>query len=142
MKESDAEDYTRLNNWFQNVATALAGSLDKLLLRAGGLFFTNPNLSLELYTAQEFDTVEVSAELVEKFGELFALRVIGTRMIDALINDGDVVVIKPTRCAKDGEIVVVWFRKGETAILRKFCSEGDYIRLQPANSTMDPYIRP
>ena len=142
MKESDAEDYTRLNNWFQNVATALAGSLDKLLLRAVGLFFTNPNLSLELYTAQEFDTVEVSAELVEKFGELFALRVIGTRMIDALINDGDVVVIKPTRCAKDGEIVVVWFRKGETAILRKFCSEGDYIRLQPANSTMDPYIRP
>ena len=142
MKESDAEDYTRLNNWFQNVATALAGSLDKLLLRAVGLFFTNPNLILELYTAQEFDTVEVSAELVEKFGELFALRVIGTRMIDALINDGDVVVIKPTRCAKDGEIVVVWFRKGETAILRKFCSEGDYIRLQPANSTMDPYIRP
>ena len=142
MKESDAEDYTRLNNWFQNVATALAGSLDKLLLWAVGLFFTNPNLILELYTAQEFDTVEVSAELVEKFGELFALRVIGTRMIDALINDGDVVVIKPTRCAKDGEIVVVWFRKGETAILRKFCSEGDYIRLQPANSTMDPYIRP
>ena len=142
MKESDAEDYTRLNNWFQNVATALAGSLDKLLLRAVGLFFTNPNLILELYTAQEFDTVEVSAELVEKFGELFALRVIGTRMIDALINDGDVVVIKPTRCAKDGEIVVVWFRKGETAILRKFCSEGGYIRLQPANSTMDPYIRP
>ena len=142
MKESDAEDYTRLNNWFQNVATALAGSLDKLLLRAVGLFFTNPNLSLELYTAQEFDTVEVSAELVEKFGELFALRVIGTRMIDALINDGDVVVIKPTRCAKDGEIVVVWFRKEETAILRKFYSEGDYIRLQPANSTTDPYIRP
>ena len=63
-------------------------------------------------------------------------------MIDALINDGDVVVIKPTRCAKDGEIVVVWFRKEETAILRKFYSEGDYRRLQPANSTMDPYIRP
>ena len=142
MKESDAEDYTRLNNWFQNVATALAGSLDKLLLRAVGLFFTNPNLILELYTAQEFDTVEVSAELVEKFGELFALRVIGTRMIDALTNDGDVVVIKPTRYAKDGEIVVVWFRKEETAILRKFYSEGDYRRLQPANSTMDPYIRP
>jgi len=59
-------------------------------------------------------------------------------MIDALINDGDVVVIKPTRCAKDGEIVVVWFRKEETASLRKFYSEGDYVRLQRANSTMDP----
>ena len=68
MKESDAEDYTRLNNWFQNVATALAGSLDQLLLWAVGLCFTNPKLSLELYTAQEIATVEVPAELVEQFG--------------------------------------------------------------------------
>ena len=89
-------------------------------------------------SSQEFDTVEVSAELVEKFGNLFALRVIGTGMIDALIDDGDVVVIKPARCAKDGEIVVAWFIKGETTILRKFYSEGDYVRLQPANSTMGP----
>jgi len=87
---------------------------------------------------QEFDTVEVSAELVEKFGNLFALRVIGTGMIDALIDDGDVVVIKPARCAKDGEMVVAWFIKEETTILRKFYSEGDYVRLQPANSTMGP----
>ena len=89
-------------------------------------------------SSQEFDTVEVSAELVEKFGNLFALRVIGTGMIDALIDDGDVVVIKPARCAKDGEMVVAWFIKEETTILRKFYSEGDYVRLQPANSTMGP----
>ena len=62
-------------------------------------------------SSQEFDTVEVSAELVERFGQLFALRVIGTGMIDALIDDGDVVVIKPARCAKDGEVVVAWFIK-------------------------------
>jgi repressor LexA len=89
-------------------------------------------------SSQEFDTVEVSAELVEKFGNLFALRVIGTGMIDALIDDGDVVVIKSARCAKDGEMVVAWFIKEETTILRKFYSEGDYVRLQPANSTMGP----
>jgi len=89
-------------------------------------------------SSQEFDTVEVSPELVEKFGKLFALRVIGTGMIDALIDDGDVVVIKPARCVKDGEIVVAWFIKEETTILRKFYREGDYVRLQPANSTMGP----
>ncbi len=89
-------------------------------------------------SSQEFDTVEVSPELVEKFGQLFALRVIGTGMIDALIDDGDVVVIKPARCVKDGEIVVAWFIKEETTILRKFYREGDYVRLQPANSTMGP----
>jgi len=89
-------------------------------------------------SSQEFDTVEVSPELVEKFGNLFALRVIGTGMIDALIDDGDVVVIKPARCVKDGEIVVAWFIKEETTILRKFYREGDSVRLQPANSTMGP----
>jgi repressor LexA len=89
-------------------------------------------------SSQEFDTVEVSPELVEKFGQLFALRVIGTGMIDALIDDGDVVVIKPARCVKDGEIIVAWFIKEETTILRKFYREGDYVRLQPANSTMGP----
>ncbi len=89
-------------------------------------------------SSQEFDTVEVSTELVEKFGKLFALRVIGTGMIDALIDDGDVVVINPARCVKDGEIVVAWFIKEETTILRKFYREGDYVRLQPANSTMGP----
>jgi len=92
--------------------------------------------------SQEFDTIEVSPDLVEKFGKLFALKVIGNGMIDALIGDGDVVVIKPTRCAKDGEIVVVWFRKEETAILRKFYRGGDYVRLQPANSTMAPIYAP
>jgi ribosomal protein L37AE/L43A len=102
-----------------------------------------PLWSLDASAAsQEFDTVEVSPDLVEKFGKLFALRVIGTGMIDALINDGDVVVIKPTRCAKDGEIVVVWFKKEETTILRKFYREGDYVRLQPANSTMAPIYAP
>ena len=63
-------------------------------------------------------------------------------MIDALIDDGDVVVIKPARCAKDGEMVVTWFIKEETTILRKFYSEGDYVRLQPANSTMEPIYAP
>ena len=59
-------------------------------------------------------------------------------MIDALIDDGDVVVIKPTNTARNGEMVVAWLKEEEEATLKKFYREGDHIRLQPANSTMDP----
>ena len=82
--------------------------------------------------------VQVSAEVVERFGKLTALRVIGTGMIDCLIDDGDVVLIKPASCAKDGEVGVAWFVKEQTTILRKFYSESDYVRLQPGNWKLDP----
>ena len=90
--------------------------------------------------AVEFDTVEVRPELKKKHGTLFALSVKGTSMIDALIDDGDVVVIKPTNTARNGEMVVAWLREEEEATLKKFYREGSHVRLQPANSTMDPII--
>ena len=89
-------------------------------------------------SASEFDIVEVRPELKKQHGTLFALSVKGTSMIDALIDDGDVVVIKPTNTARNGEMVVAWLRDEEEATLKKFYREGDRIRLQPANSTMDP----
>ncbi len=89
-------------------------------------------------SAAEFDIVEVRPELKKKHGRLFALSVKGTSMIDALIDDGDVVVIKPTSTARNGEMVVAWLKEEEEATLKKFYREGDQIRLQPANSTMEP----
>ena len=89
-------------------------------------------------SAAEFDVVEVRPELKKRHGTLFALSVKGTSMIDALIDDGDVVVIKPTNTARNGEMVVAWLKEEEEATLKKFYREGDHIRLQPANSTMDP----
>ena len=59
-------------------------------------------------------------------------------MIDALIDDGDVVVVKPTNTARNGEMVVAWLREEEEATLKKFFREGSQVRLQPANSTMEP----
>ena len=59
-------------------------------------------------------------------------------MIDALIDDGDVVVITPTNTAQNGEMVVAWLKEEEEATLKKFYREGSRVRLQPANSTMDP----
>ena len=65
-------------------------------------------------------------------------------MTDALIDDGDVVVMRPIAHANNGEMVLAWFKEEEEeeAILRKFYSESDYVRLQPANSTMEPIYAP
>ncbi len=89
-------------------------------------------------SAAEFDIVEVRPDLKKRHGTLYALSVKGTSMIDALIDDGDVVVIKPTNTARNGEMVVAWLKEEEEATLKKFFREGDQVRLQPANSTMDP----
>ena len=63
-------------------------------------------------------------------------------MIDALIDDGDVVVIKPAQEASNGEMVVAWLKEEEEATLKKFYREGDRVRLQPANSAMTPIYCP
>ncbi|MCH7605580.1 MAG: transcriptional repressor LexA [Chloroflexi bacterium] len=89
-------------------------------------------------SSAEFDTVEVSPDLTRRHGRLFALTVTGTSMIDALIDDGDVIIVKPTREASNGEMVVAWLKNEEEATLKKFYLEGDRVRLQPANSQMSP----
>lgn len=71
----------------------------------------------------------------------YALRVRGNSMIDEHICPGDLVIIEPRAQAKDGEIVVALLAEGVT--LKKFYHEGKRIRLQPANTTMQPiYVTP
>jgi len=77
----------------------------------------------------------------------FALRVKGKSMIEDLINDGDIVVVKPQDTAVDGEIVVALITGGPTsegvATLKRVYREHGRVRLQPANSEMDPiYVDP
>ncbi len=93
-------------------------------------------------SSAEFDTIEVAPELQKRFGKLFALTVNGTSMIDALIDDGDIVIIKPGQEANNGDMVVAWLKSEEEATLKRFYLEGDQVRLQPANSQMDPFYYP
>ena len=69
---------------------------------------------------------------------LFALEVDGDSMIDAMVNDGDVIIMKPTREARNGEMVAVRIKDQNETTLKHFFHEGDRVRLQPANQTMDP----
>ncbi len=68
----------------------------------------------------------------------YLLRVRGESMKNAGILDGDLVVVQPRETARDGEIVVALV--GEEATVKRFFHEGDHIRLQPENETMDPIL--
>lgn len=84
-------------------------------------------------------TVDVSPDIAPRDGEgLFALRVKGLSMIDALINDGDIVVLRAQNTCENGETVAVWLESERETTLKKFYLEGEQVRLQPANVTMDP----
>lgn len=77
----------------------------------------------------------------------YVLRVKGKSMIEDLIDDGDLVVVRPQATANNGDIVVALIADGPTgegqATLKRFYREKDRIRLQPANSEMQPiYVEP
>jgi repressor LexA len=74
----------------------------------------------------------------EKTDELFALEVHGDSMVDAMVNDGDLVIMKKINTAVNGDMVAVWLRDRDETTLKYFYLEGGRVRLQPANPTMQP----
>jgi repressor LexA len=89
------------------------------------------------------ETLELTRDIIKEEEGIYALQVKGESLIDALINDGDIVVMKHQKEAENGELVAVWLKeKGETTLKRLYL-EGDRVRLQPANPMMEPiYVSP
>lgn len=86
-------------------------------------------------------TLRVDSSLVPRGGKIFALVVTGDSMIEDGIQDGDYLFVREKQTARQGEIAVVMV-DGE-ATVKRFYSEGKVIRLQPANSAMEPiYVGP
>jgi repressor LexA len=95
----------------------------------------------ETYIGDEIDGVDVARSLLpmgEKGTELFALKVKGDSMIDAMVNDGDIVIMKSVQQANNGDMVAVWLPARDETTLKYFYKEKDQYRLQPANPTMGP----
>jgi repressor LexA len=84
------------------------------------------------------DTVAVTEDMVRGRPNVFALRVKGKSMIDDLIDDGDIVFLEPAQSAANGDKVAVWLKDRGEVTLKRFYLEDGRVRLQPANSTMDP----
>ncbi len=71
---------------------------------------------------------------------LYALEVQGDSMIDAMVDDGDIVIMKHTQEARNGEMVAVRLKDSDETTLKYFYRENGHVRLQPANPTMQPII--
>jgi repressor LexA len=92
----------------------------------------------ESFSSAPEDLLELPTELTRGKENIFALRVKGTSMIDALINDGDIVLLEQTETAENGEMVAAWLKDEKETTLKRFYREGARVRLQPMNSTMKP----
>ncbi len=97
----------------------------------------------EIAAGQPIEAYEDAAETLavpasmEARADSYVLRVRGKSMIDALIDDGDFVIVQPQATARDGDIVVALLEDNGVTLKRYFREE-DRIRLQPANAEMEP----
>ncbi len=91
---------------------------------------------------QDKDLIDLPQAVFGATEKLYALRVKGTSMIDALIGDGDLVVMEQTDQVANGQMAAVRITPDDETTLKYFYADGDKVRLQPANSQMKPIIVP
>ena len=82
------------------------------------------------------ETLEVTEDLTRARQGVYALKVKGSSMVDALINDGDIVLMQYVNVVENGEMAAVWLKAEKEVTLKKVYREPGRIRLQPANSQM------
>ncbi len=92
----------------------------------------------DTWDIEPLDTIEVSSGLIQGREGVYALKVKGKSMVDALVNDGDIVLMQSASTAENGEMVAAWLKDNGETTLKKLYRERGRIRLQPANSQMKP----
>ena len=108
---------------------------------AAGIPLPELDPNVNYLSDNEANAVDIARSLLpskERGNDLYALEVRGDSMIDAMINDGDIVVMKPAQDARNGEMVAV--RVDDEYTLKYFYKEKSGYRLQPANPTMKPIL--
>jgi len=97
----------------------------------------------DTWTTIPEETLQLTEEITQGKKGVYALKVKGTSMIDALVDDGDIVLIQQTSTVEDGEVAAVWLKIEQEVTLKKVYHEAGRIRLQPANKEMKPmYYKP
>lgn len=84
------------------------------------------------------EMLTLTVDMVRDPRDVYTLQVKGDSMIDALVNDGDWVVIKHQNTAQPHDMIVAWIRDREETTLKYYHPEGERVRLQPANPKYDP----
>ena len=91
----------------------------------------------DTWANEAVETLELTEELTHG-KEVYALKVRGLSMLDALIDDGDIVLMEPANTADDGDMVAVWLKDKREVTLKRLFREQKMIRLQPSNAQMEP----
>lgn len=145
LKEYPASMANTVQNTVRKVGSAVS---DLLRIPIAGRIVASAPIPIPASDFSYFDpesTVEIARSLLpekENLAELFALEVQGDSMIDAMINSGDLVIMKRAQRAENGEMVAVWLDDNDETTLKYFYKENNRIRLQPANPTMGPiYVK-
>jgi repressor LexA len=100
-----------------------------------------PESGFDVFAPEE--GVEVARSMLperDQEAELYALEVEGDSMIDAMVDDGDIVIMRHTQTANNGEMVAVRLSDDNETTLKYFYRENGRVRLQPANPLMEPII--
>ena len=95
-----------------------------------------PSTDTPMFGADE--AIEITQDLLRTKEDLFALEVKGDSMIDAMIGEGDIVVMQRRPEWSNGDMVAVWLKDKEETTLKHIFREQGRVRLQPANPLMDP----
>jgi repressor LexA len=82
------------------------------------------------------DWASVARDLVRDEQDVYVLQVRGISMLDALLDDGDLIVLKRGQAAQNGEMVAAWLKSQQTMTLRYYHRENGHVRLQPANPAL------
>jgi len=95
-----------------------------------------PSTDSPMFSTDE--AIEITRDMLSSSDDLFALQVRGDSMIDAMVSDGDIVVMQRQPEWRNGDMVAVWLKDKEETTLKHIYRERGGIRLQPANPTMRP----
>src|SRR4030043_471750 len=84
------------------------------------------------------EELEVTEDLTRGKQRVYALKVKGNSMIDALIKDGDIVLMEYVSSAENGDMVAAWLKAEKEVTLKRLFRETDRVRLEPANNQVQP----
>ncbi len=124
-------------------APNLIPPLGTLRIPLAGPIAAGEPISIGEAVFDEDDAIELTRDLLPQHDNLYALQVRGDSMIDAMVNDGDIVIVRHQHEAVNGDMVAAWLTDRDETTLKYFHKEPDCIRLEPANPTMEPiYVDP
>ena len=87
-----------------------------------------------------YETLALTRDIVGDTGGVYALRVKGDGMIDALIADGDIVILRRVTECENGDMVAVYVKSLQVTTLKRWFADGARVRLQPENAAYPPLV--